>query len=228
MIKVYDTVSGQTLIFPMLPEKITFEAGTNFLSYDLMNIGEVKIPSGEILSSISWDGVLPSGKTARASYVSNWRDPSEIQSQFSIWRAYGRKLRLTIDGTPINHGVYLDTYKVDYEGGMGDYSYSISFVVAKDIAVGLTSSTTKTYVTVPGDTLWSIAQKTTGSGSNYNNVKKETKADNKTGEVQAGTQVTVSATEKLRQAAEARLGISNAKVGGGGGGKAISVKAWVE
>ena len=176
MVKVYDTVSKQTLIFPMLPEKITFEAGATFLSYDLMNIGEVKMPSGETASTISFDGVLPSEKRKKASYVSNWRPPKEIQELFSMWRNGKRKLRLTIDGTPINHGVYLENYKVDYAGGLGDYEYSISFVVAKDITAETTTNKTMTYVTVQGDSWWTVAQKTTGSGSNYISVKTKPEA----------------------------------------------------
>lgn len=197
MIKVYDTVTKATFIFPMLPDKITFDAGTNFISYDLLKKGEVKIPSGELLSSFSWDGVLPGKKRKNSPYVSNWREPREIQELFSAWRYYGRKLRLTIEGTPINHGVYLESYKIDYKGGMGDYEYSISFVSARDIVVDGTSRKSMTYVTCNGDTLWSIAQKQTGSGSNYTSVKNEVKSDSKTGSVSAGQTVKLTGTQRV-------------------------------
>ena len=212
MVKVYDTVSKQTLIFPMLPEKISFEAGSTFLSYDLMNIGEVKMPSGETVSTVSFDGVLPSEKKKNAPYVSDWRPPKEIQGLFSSWKVERRKLRLTVDGTPINHGVYLENYKVDYTGGMGDYEYSISFIVAREIVAETTENKTMTYVTVQGDTWWSVAQQTTGSGSNYASVKKNakktatqevTQAAVSSGSIAAGTSLPVPARTQLRSATSA-------------------------
>lgn len=136
-IRVYDTVSGSTLIFPALPEKINFSAATKFFEYELINTGDVKVPMGEELSKISFSGILPGEKKKNAPYVSNWKNPREIQSIWSVWRTAGRKLRLTIDGTPINHGVYLESYDVEYAGGFGDYAYSIEFVIAKEIIVNI-------------------------------------------------------------------------------------------
>lgn len=134
-VRVYDTVSGSTFIFPMLPEHIKFSAGTKFIEYELITHGDVVVPLGEELSSIEFDGILPGAKRKGAPYVSNWKNPREIQEIWSVWRNKGRKLRITIDGTPINHGVYLKSYDMDYSGGMGDYSYSIVFVAAKEIDI---------------------------------------------------------------------------------------------
>ena len=134
-IRVYDTVSGSTFIFPMEPDSIKFSAATKFIEYELIQLGDVAIPLGEELSSITWDGILPGDKRKGQRYVHDWKKPSEIQEIWSVWRYKGRKLRLTIDGTPINHGVYLKSYDVEYSGGMGDYTYSIAFIAAKEIDI---------------------------------------------------------------------------------------------
>lgn len=139
-IRVYDTVSGSTFIFPMLPENIGFSAETTFFEYELMKTGRVAIPSGEELSEISFKGILPGEGKRNFPFVSNWRSPKSIQETWSVWRTQGRKLRITIDGTPINHGVYLRSYDIEYSGGQGDYSYNISFIMAKVVEIKVESN----------------------------------------------------------------------------------------
>lgn len=134
-IRVYDTVSGGTFIFPMEPEKITFGAAAKFIEYELIAHGDVAIPMGEELNTITWNGVLPGANKKNLPFVHDWKNPREIQEIWSVWRTKKRKLRITIDGTPINHGVYLKSYEIEYSGGVGDYSYKIEFLAAKDIEI---------------------------------------------------------------------------------------------
>ena len=181
--------SSKNVIFPSLPETIEVQAATRFMTFDLINNGEVKIPLGEELVKFSWSGIFFGKSRRNERFVKKWVDPKEMQVEFSRWRNSGTKLRLLITDTTINHDVYLVDYKCTYTGGYGDMEYSVTFVVAKDLIVktekkvtdskasqnkesssSSEQSTAKTYTVGPNDTLWKIAQKVYGDGSKYTKI----------------------------------------------------------
>lgn len=203
LITLTEIDTGNRFTFPMNPEEISTTCGTRFQSYDIMNTGEIKIPLGENLTGFSWSGTLPganryvylSGNKSDESnkshpYIFYPRDPIDIQSWWSTCRVKGKKLRLRVTKTPINHDVYLVDYEVRYTGGMGDYEYDISFVHAKDLKISTketssdedsdnsiqddTSSSNRpskpkgdTFTVQNGDTLWAIAEKMMNGGKNW-------------------------------------------------------------
>lgn len=189
---VQDVESGEIFQFPMLPDRISVTAATRFLSYDIMNTGEYAIPLGEELTGFKWQGLLPGESRKDAPYIRAWTAPNTIQGKWSHWRYGGKKLKLTVPGSPINHAVYLKGYDCEYSGGCGDIEYSIEFVVAKEIIIGkegdtaagqgasgagvktttksTTSGNAKTYTVVSGDSLWKIAQKILGDGSRWREI----------------------------------------------------------
>ena len=206
MVYITELDTGTRIALPLPPEAVKCKAEGKFITYNIINVGEVKLPNGEKLVKFSWSGRLPgaSMRHMRMVSASDWRSPKEIQGIFSTWRNKGKKLRLLVTGTTINHNVYLDSYTVD-NSKLDTVEYSISFSVAKDIKVyttaelnienttqkttnattderaasseAATSSPQKTTYTVkPGDCLWNIARKFLGNGSRYMEIYEANKA----------------------------------------------------
>lgn len=180
------------LTFPILPEEINVECGTRFQSYDIMNIGEIKVPLGEQLTCFSWNGIFPGQQRQMSlvnkprSYIKVFHDPHKIQTWLSFCRVEGRKLYLDIKNTPVKHQVYLESYSVRYSGGYGDYNYSIKLVHAKELKIstdenlGTQPSEEKrpskekqtSYAVKSGDSLWEISKQIFGDGTRYNEIAK--------------------------------------------------------
>lgn len=180
-------ITGNYMTFPMLPEEITVECGTRFQSYDIMNIGEIKLPLGEELTRFSWNCKLPGKHRQSENYVMVQHEPIKIQEWLSYLRNSNIKCRLVVTDSPINHTVYLESYTMNYSGGYGDYECDISFIQAKELKVVteelMSVQTTKAivpseqqrpskpietqYTIKKGDCLWDIAQSKLGAGNRY-------------------------------------------------------------
>lgn len=190
-IYITEIKSGSRVALSMLPETVKLKTSGKFQSYDVMNIGEVKIPKGEKLAAISWSATLPGASRRSMSYVKtqHWQSPNSLIGTLEGWRKNGSKLKVMVTGTVINHDVYINDFTPQPKGGNGDYEYEISFIQAKDIAVytvselgmqpvspsnsGATATARPaapkktTYTVVRGDCLWNIAKKFLGAGSRY-------------------------------------------------------------
>jgi len=134
---ITEVETGERLQLAYVPEKVTGRSGARFQSYSIIERGEVKIPKGENLTEISWDAILPGSAMTDYAFIksSAWRKPEAIVNLWNRWKGEGTKLDLLITQTGINLQVYLQDFNATPEGAMGNFSYHISFIAAKDLVV---------------------------------------------------------------------------------------------
>lgn len=131
--------TGTRIALPLTPEKVSDKREGNFISYNILNVGEVKIPNGEKLAQFSWNGILPGVSMLGMGIVSlfDWKPPRVMIGILDGWKKNRKKLRLLVTGTAINHDVYIQNFTVTHEY-FDRAEYSISFVQAKDILIKTT------------------------------------------------------------------------------------------
>ncbi len=167
----------------VLPEKISIQKGAIFQTHSIMGLGDIQTPNGRELKGFSWEGVLPGRLRKGDVYVRHFRKPKEMLKLFDHYINKKKKLRLECPGKKIKANVYLEKYDGDFQGGYGDFQYSISFVQAVELKINTVKKKkkksgggdrddspgrkVKTYTVVNKDNLWKIAQKFYGDGAKY-------------------------------------------------------------
>lgn len=188
-IYIKESEGSRELRIPWLPDRVRCDVnGTRMESFEIIDEGEVDVPSGSNLTRFSWESIFPGEGHKDLPFLrGKWQNPKKIQTMLSEWRVYGTPLRIIVTGTPINHDVYLEDYSVDYESGYGDYKYAISFKQRKKIKISSKKAHVSrsvsfgsshggggggghTYTVKQGDTLWGISQKYYGAGSQYGTI----------------------------------------------------------
>ena len=109
--------TGTRIALPLTPEKVSDKREGNFISYNTLNVGEVKIPNGEKLAQFSWNGILPGVSMLGMGIVSlfDWKPPRVMIGILDGWKKNRKKLRLLVTGTAINHDVYIQNFTVTHE-----------------------------------------------------------------------------------------------------------------
>lgn len=174
---------------PWLPESIKYDSGgTTAASYDILNRGEVNIPTGNGIAKFSWEGVFPGVNRKKSSMQRGTAHaPSYYHSILEDWQNKKTQLNILMTGYPVNMDVYLSKYEGSPAGGFGDWQYSIELTRSIQITVKYSSTigsgsvssknpskrpttSVTSYTIKKGDTLWGIASKTLGAGSRWKEI----------------------------------------------------------
>ena len=129
--------SGEKFQFCMTPEEVNVKTSSCFRSFNVIEKGEVKIPKGEELTGVSWNGILPGDNAASYKFIdqNSWQEPKEVIKQLTRWRESGDKLKVLVTQTPINLDVYIRDFDAKYVGGQGNVKYTINLIAAKTMQV---------------------------------------------------------------------------------------------
>lgn len=159
--------TGARIALALLPDSVKSKSSNDFISYNFVNVGEVKLPSGQRLSQFSWSGVFPGESMRTLPFVktANWRSPKEMVSIFEDWRKKKTRIVLMLTETPLNCEVYLSSFDYTSQGGSGNISYSVTFIEAKDVVI---------YTVADANTTQSAQSSNISSGSRPASEKTDT------------------------------------------------------
>lgn len=184
-VDIYIREKGGTreIRIPWLPEEIPFETGeTIFATYDIMSRGEVAVPTGTGLATVSWKSTFPGkNRTDKSMLRGKWQDPKVYQQILEDWQEKGTSLNVLVTGFPINLDVVVKKFDPTPTGGFGDVDYEIVLIEAREITISSKkepdppkrpATKSDTYTVKSGDSLWKIAamDKHYGKGSMWTKI----------------------------------------------------------
>ena len=144
---------GTRLSFPILPDRVSVKTGAISQNFNIISIGEVKIPRGTSLTGYSWNGLFPAEDSSEmvTSFGRTWQKPDILVAQIQKWLAGNDTLRLLITETSVNADVFIEQFNYDYYG-TGHVSYTITLSIRPTLTITTTPAPTKPPQTVDAKT----------------------------------------------------------------------------
>lgn len=157
-----------------------------FGDYDLIEIGEVKMPRGNMLDKFSFQGKFYGRSRRNMRYTRSWQDPVSCVKTLDKWMKDGDKIKMLITDSHINGEFYIESFTPGLMNGSGDIPYTINFVEAREVEIEITEAEKKVeetkrpvnkkkiedYTVVKGDNLWRISKNKLGDGTKYKELAK--------------------------------------------------------
>ena len=183
--------------FPILPSAINVQDYAITNDSNITGLGDVTVFGGKGLRTIEISSFFPNPKR-KYSFVSYTDYPKQYDcvSKIKKWMDKGEVLRFIVTGTEINFQVRITDFEYSEQDGTRDVYFTINLKEYRKIKI---SSTTpkkkktdnkdrtdtketdnkpkqKTYTVKSGDTLYDIAKKHYGKGSDYKKIIEKNKA----------------------------------------------------
>lgn len=176
----YLSKDGNRLRFPLTPDSITVKTNSLALSFQIIKLGEHKIPRGTSVTGYSWNGVLPDVSMSGLGFVFDWQPPDSIIDLLNTWIGQDAKLQFMVTETTINTDVFIESFTYTYVG-TGRVNYSLSLATYRPLTI--TTAPAQPEVVIP-----TVAQPSTataavaadsGSGSSGGGASKSSKTSTK-------------------------------------------------
>jgi LysM repeat protein len=119
----------ESIVFPFAPSLKAHDSSVK-LTWSVARRGGISRPHGRQEKVFNFSITLPSYRDQDKPWVSNWRDPADIERQLQQWHApiakQGTRLRFVVNGDHrnIDATVYLSQVDVSHEG-VGEYAVTL-------------------------------------------------------------------------------------------------------
>lgn len=178
------------LRLPVPIQEVSVKTGADINTISLVNSGEVGLYGGEKLDTLSFSSFFPSRYRPFCQY-SGFPQPETFINHIESAKREKKPIRFIMTGTDINKQFLVESFEKTYKiNGLGDVYFSLSLTEYKEIEIpqiapATNSSSTKkptttkrptdtkkkksstTHIVKRGDTLWGLAKKYYGDGSQY-------------------------------------------------------------
>lgn len=171
---------------PVIPSSFEVSVPHQNTTVNIAELGEINLIGKTGLISMTIESFFPNQQYSFCLY-NDFLKPYEYIKQLLKWKDSGRPIRVIVTGTPINYAMAIESLTYSEVDGTGDVYFSLElkqyrFIKTSSSNTLATASGTKittptttreikalatSYVVKQGDTLWVIAKKMTGDGSNY-------------------------------------------------------------
>ena len=157
---MYLSAKEHEIRIPLLPNKLTVKKNTTSISFQIIKIGEHKIPRGTSVTGYSWTGVFPGESMSNLGFVFDWREPKELIEQIQSWQNSGEILDFTVTGTGIKDKVFIESFTSDYQG-KDNVNYTINLSAYRKVTVTTAPPQPKVVIPVETQTAQPAAQPAT-------------------------------------------------------------------
>ena len=182
---------------PVIPSSFEVNIPHQNTTVNINEIGEINLIGKTGLMNMTIESFFPNQKYNFCLYK-DFNKPYEYIKQLLKWKDSGKPIRVIVTGTPINYAMAIESIvysEIDATGDvyftleLKEYKFISTSTVKTTITKNGTTLTTPTttrevkspptsYVVKQGDTLWLIAKKMTGEGSNYKTIAQKNNITN--------------------------------------------------
>ena len=196
--EIWFKTDKKSVRLPVLPPEITLNGSSIVTSVNVLNKGEVTIYGGNNTQDGEISSFFPNQDYSFNEYA-NVPPPFELATQLRVWGAIGQVVRLVI--TPnINFKVLITHFEYGQRDGTGDIYYTLKWKEVRNVTVKKLNNNSnsnsvannnannnekpkdattdkqennkqKTHTVGKGDSLWSLAKKYYGKGSDYPKIQ---------------------------------------------------------
>lgn len=183
IIELSSSDRSEKITLPVNPASFEFSEAALNTKITLLNVGEVNLLGKRGLVSGSLSSFFPASKSPFFQYAD--RSPTAYMDVLTRWKNGGAPIRVIVSDSDFNLMMSIDKIQKKYQEGSKDIGYTIDLTEYRKLNVpavkvstvvnrpsGLNSrpdtrSDIKTYSVVKGDSLWAIAKKYYGNGSQF-------------------------------------------------------------
>ena len=202
--EMYLKTDSNIFRFPVLPSVINVQDYSIIDNSNITMLGDIVIYGGKGLRTTEISSFFPN-KERNYKFVNYTEYPTawECVNTIRTWLQEGKVLRFIVTGTDINFEVVITNFEYAEQDGTRDVYYTLNLKEYRSIKISKVSNATssptdngkrtdtntnavtnntnttttaqKTHTVKSGDTLWDIAKKYYGKGSDYTKIIKKNK-----------------------------------------------------